>query len=485
MKDYIEIIEKNRDEMLKTLADLIAFPSVVSDAEGDYPFGIEVERAYEFMMKKAEEDGFITKNVDNWGGHIDFPGETDDVVAVVGHLDVVPAGDLDNWNTDPFKAEIIDGRIYGRGSVDDKGPLLAGYYAVRALKEAGFRPNKTIRVILGLDEETNWYGMEYYMEREKAPVSGFSPDAVFPVIYGEKGTFSANLSKAVSLDGAGPDAGAGDGFRLVSAKGGTVSNAVPESAEALIACGGRKDELISIIEKYKADHPDKADDVSYEAVGESESGEVIKLKAKGLAAHASEPYLGKNAISILCDILGEIDFEQDDINGLVRFYNDHIGYDLYGERMAVGLSDEPSGPLTFNAGIVDISGNSASLVIDIRYPITCTLEQVKDGLHQVCDPEGITIEQRTQADPLYKPADDPLVVTLMDVYRKYTGDKDAKPITMGGATYARAVPNTVAFGPVFTEKEPDLCHMPNEYIELESLMTSTKIFADALYLLAK
>ena len=171
MKDYIKIIEDNKEEMLQTLADLVAIPSVVSAPDGDYPYGAEVQKAYEFMMAKAEKDGFITNNVDNQGGHLDFPGKTDDLIAVVGHLDVVPAGDPANWNTDPFKAEIIDGKMYGRGTIDDKGPLLAGYYAVKALKEAGFEPTKTIRVMLGLDEETNWYGMEYYMEREKAPVA--------------------------------------------------------------------------------------------------------------------------------------------------------------------------------------------------------------------------------------------------------------------------------------------------------------------------
>ena len=125
MKDYIKIIEDNKEEMLQTLKDLVAIPSVVSDAVGDYPYGEEVQKAYEFMMAKGEADGFIPKNVDNQGGHLDFPGKTDDIVAVVGHLDVVPAGDPANWNTDPFKAEIIDGKMYGRGTIDDKGMIIA------------------------------------------------------------------------------------------------------------------------------------------------------------------------------------------------------------------------------------------------------------------------------------------------------------------------------------------------------------------------
>ena len=443
MKDYIKIIEENKEEMLQTLSDLVAIPSVVSEAEGDMPFGAEVQKAYDFMMAKAEADGFITKNVDNWGGHIDFPGKTDDLVAVVGHLDVVPAGDPANWNTDPFKTEIIDGKMYGRGTIDDKGPLLAGYYAVKALKEAGFEPEKTIRVMLGLDEETNWYGMEYYMEREKAPVAGFSPDAEFPVIHGEKGMISFDLTKKIDLSAEGD-------LRLVSLKGGTVSNAVPDSATAVIEYNGKRTEIT----------------------------------AKGVSAHASTPELGTNAISVIFDLMADKTFAQDDVNDIVGFFKDHLGFDIHGERMEIPFEDEPSGKLSLNVGIVDIENDLAKLVIDVRYPVTFTLEQVMEGVHKACDPFGWNITENTGAGPLYKPADDPLVVTLMDIYRKYTGQKDAQPITMGGATYARAVPNTVAFGPVFPG-EVDLCHQPNEYIDIETMVTSTKIFAEALYQLAK
>ena len=443
MKDYIKIIEDNKEEMLQTLADLVAIPSVVSEAEGDSPFGKEVQKAYDYMMDKAVSDGFITRNVDNQGGHIDFPGRTDDLIAVVGHLDVVPAGDRSNWNTDPFKAEIIDGKMYGRGTIDDKGPLVAGYYAVKALKEAGFEPEKTIRVMLGLDEETNWYGMEYYMEREKAPVAGFSPDAEFPVIHGEKGMISFNLTKKIDLSADGD-------LKLISLKGGTVSNAVPDSAKAVIAYNGK----------------------------------VTELTAKGISAHASTPELGVNAISVLMDMLSSRTFAQPDANDVIKFFDEHLGFDLHGERMGIGFEDEPSGKLSLNAGIVEIEGDQAKFVIDVRYPVTYTLEQVMDGVHRICDPFGWEITENTGAGPLYKPADDPLVVTLMDIYRKYTGQTDAQPITMGGATYARAVPNTVAFGPVFPG-EVDLCHQPNEYIDIDTMMTSTKIFAEALYQLAK
>ncbi|MBR6225352.1 MAG: M20/M25/M40 family metallo-hydrolase, partial [Firmicutes bacterium] len=239
-------------------------------------------------------------------------------------------------------------------------------------------------------------------------------------------------------------------LRLVSLKGGTVSNAVPDSAKAVIEYNGKRTEIT----------------------------------AKGVSAHASTPELGTNAISVIFDLMADKTFAQDDVNDIVGFFKEHLGFDIHGERMEIPFEDEPSGKLSLNVGIVDIEYDLAKLVIDVRYPVTFTLEQVMEGVHKVCDPFGWEITENTGAGPLYKPADDPLVVTLMDIYRKYTGQKDAQPITMGGATYARAVPNTVAFGPVFPG-EVDLCHQPNEYIDIETMVTSTKIFAEALYQLAK
>ena len=247
MKDYLEILDTYKEEMVETLRELCRFPSVAeaTDPSAESPFGPAVQGALDYMLDKAARDGFAVKNVDNYGGHIDFPGKNataedpGDIVALVGHLDVVPVGDLSQWESDPFEMEIRDGKMYGRGTVDDKGPLLAAYFAVRALKEAGFVPEKTIRIMLGCDEETNWDGMTYYMEHEKVtPVSGFSPDAMFPVLYAEKGCLAFEVEgtfKESPSDGK-ADSASAHGLRLVSIKGGSVVNAVPDKAEDSRPC---------------------------------------------------------------------------------------------------------------------------------------------------------------------------------------------------------------------------------------------------------
>ena len=449
MKDYLQIIEDNRQEMLQTLKDLVAIPSVAGEAEGDSPFGKEVQRALDFALEKGRRDGFDVKNVDNYGGHIEFKGKSDEVVAVVGHLDVVPAGDLSNWKTDPFRAEISGGRMYGRGTIDDKGPFIAGYYAMKALKQAGFEPTKSIRVILGLDEETEWKGMEYYMKKEKPKVvSGFSPDAEFPAIHAEKGLIIFDIVK--KLGGGFRDAEKDRGVKLISLTGGTVANAVADGAEAVILRDGKREEI----------------------------------RVKGVTAHAASPELGLNAISLLMELLGGIKFDSEETNSLIAFYNEYIGFNIHGEKIGACLEDEPSGNLAFNVGIARIDGEEARFTVNIRYPVTFDVEQVYSGMEEVLEPLGYTIERVDYQPPLYKAVDDPLIVTLMETYGKFTGDHESKPLVIGGATYARAVPNTVAFGPVMPGN-PDMCHQSNEYVDIEDLITSTKIFAEALYKLAR
>lgn len=468
MKDYVEIIERNKDQLFDSIKKLVAIRSVAGQAEGDSPFGKGVQQALDTTLEMAEKDGFAVKNVDNYGAHIDFAGETDEIVAMVGHLDVVPEGDHSNWMHDPFDAVIKDGKMYGRGVLDDKGPIMIGYYAMKCLKDAGFKPSKTIRIILGCDEETNWDGMVYYMEREKAPVAGFSPDADFPVIFAEKGLLQYSLKKTF----AGSDKSE---TVLESLEGGTVPNAVADSATAVIATDDI-DSIRSSIEKAAASD-------NYAVKFSTEDGKLI-VKAKGTSAHAAFPELGLNAISIMFKLLGEIQFSNSDTNEFISYYNEYIAFYLHGEKLGCYMKDEPSGELSFNVGVVKLNCEGVVLTLDSRFPVTKTQEEFYQLLEQHTEKFGFVLEKEDYLPPLYKAKDDPLIETLMDTYREYTGDKDANPIAIGGATYARAVPNTVAFGPVMPGIE-DMCHQPNEFMRVDDIMTSAKIFADVLYKLAK
>lgn len=459
MGNYLELVDQYKDQMLRDLQQMISIKSVAEAPEGDSPFGKGVQAALDAMLAIGDREGFITKNVDNYGGHIEFKGEGDGIFALVGHLDVVPEGS--GWEHEPYGGEIVGDQLFGRGAIDDKGPTMAAFYAMKALKDSGFKPRKDIRLILGLDEETDWDGMRYYMKHEETPDSGIAPDADFPVIYCEKGLIVFDIVKKL-------DQAKANGLRLVSFEGGNAPNMVADRAKLVIA-GGDISERIAAY-KEKSGHV-----ITCEKVGD-----YFEISAKGVSAHGAMPELGLSAITILFEAIKEIEFNDAAVNAFIRFYNENIGFDYHGERFGCGFEDEPSGKLNFNVGLFSLNESEARLTINIRYPATMDVEDVYSGMDTVVGPAGYAIERKDHLAPLYVPKDHPLVKVLMDVYQEFTGDTKSEPLAIGGATYARTVPNSVAFGPVFPG-EKAVEHQADEYISISGIMKATKIFAEAIY----
>lgn len=463
-------IEENKAEMISSLSKLISIPSVVSDAKGSMPFGEDVHKAYLFMMQKAEEEGFDLFNADNYGGHIDFTGMEDGIVGVVGHLDVVPEGS--GWDFEPYGGEVIDGKICGRGTTDDKGPVIACFYAMKALKECGYEPKRTIRLILGLDEETNWHGMRNYLDRVgDKPDLGFTPDGDFPAIHGEKGILIFDIVKKFNH-------GAVKGLELSSIKGGTAANSVADFARAVLheSTGAGYDHVKEQVAAFRSE---KGCKINCKGIGKS-----FEITVQGVSAHGAKPEQGKNAITMLMDFLGRLNFASEDTNDFISFYNDRIGDRLHGEEMGCAFEDEPSGKLVFNVGMIDLDKKTGKLTINVRYPVTMDDEQVYSGIMTVLDKYDLGIVKGKHEAPIYVAEDEPLVKTLMDIYRKHTGDIESKPLVIGGGTYARAVENTIAFGARFPE-DPDVMHQKNEYISVDNMMKITQIYAEAIYKLAE
>lgn len=475
---YLDLIEQYREEIIRTLQELIAFRSVVSAPLEGAPFGAGVQEAYEYMLAKARADGFDTENIDNYGGHIEFGGylldeegdivgTSDEIMGILCHLDVVPEGK--DWDYEPFGGQIAGGRIYGRGAIDDKGPTVAAYYAMKALKEAGVVPEKKVRLILGLDEEMGWKGMYYYLKRVKHPDFGFSPDGDFPAIHGEMGILIFDLAKKLGKTAAGAK-----GVSLRSMTGGNAANMVADHARAVI----RADSYDAVKEKAAEFRENTGWRLNTKGMGKN-----LEITAHGISAHGARPELGLNAISILMKFFGEISLDNDDVKDFIDFYNGHIGFDLSGGAIGCGLEDEPSGKLIFNVGKVNIDGESAAVTVNIRYPVTMNDEQVYEAILPAVNKYDLGIVKTEHKPPIFIPGDDEMIRTLMDVYKKHTGDTDSVPAVIGGGTYARAVKNTVAYGAAFPG-EPEIAHQKNEYMDIENLMKCTKIFADAIFELA-
>lgn len=466
-------VKVNEAEMIQTLQELVAIKSVEEPATEEFPFGAGVHNALHYMLDKANADGFQSLNVDEYGGHIEFGGtlysEQGEVIGfeketmgILGHLDVVP--ESDGWEYEPYAGEIVDGKMFGRGTSDDKGPLIAAYFAMRAIRDAGYEPQKKVRLILGLDEETNWKGMEYYLKKVPAVDFGFAPDSKFPVIHGEMGLLVFELAKKINKS-------ISKGLTFRSMSGGLAANVVADHAKMLV----RGDSYDTIKEKLHTFKEETGYDLNARQRGKS-----LEIEATGKTAHGATPWKGLNAISVLMAFAEQIGFANEDVSDFIDFYNKHIGFETDGNSLGCGLSDDISGNLILNVGVAKVDEGAARLLINVRYPLTVTEEQVFDGMKEIVESYNLGIIKLEHKEPLYRPAEDSMISTLMEVYQKYTGDVKSKPIVIGGATYARSMPNTVAYGAMFPNEE-DRMHQKNEYISLESLKKATSIYAEAIF----
>ncbi len=436
------LVDRYEKDLIEDIQSLIRIPSVrdESTAAPGAPFGKEVNRALELYLARAEAMGFTVKNLAGYAGHVEY-GEGREILGILAHLDVVPAGT--DWQHEPFGGEIAQDKIYGRGVIDNKGPAVIALYALKALKDSGVVPNKRIRVIVGCDEESGMECMKYYLQHEEKPTLGFSPDADFPLIHAEKGILHL---KALWQ---GPDSG-------ISVTGGLRPNVVPQFASAIIRGGNQL--------------PPSTGNVSVQATDGNS-----KVTASGLAAHASVPQKGNNAIVTLLNYLAGLDLKEH--SAKFKFLA-AAGQGLNGEGLDIALEDEVSGKLTCNLGMIRLERGAGEAVFDVRSPVTIPLQQTRDRAITALERGGFQVEVATFDPPHYVSKDTPLVQTLLRVYREHTGDQ-ADAFAIGGGTYARKLAGAVAFGPLFPGRE-DVAHIANEYLSLEDLRTCLKIYTGAI-----
>ncbi|NLW55997.1 MAG: dipeptidase PepV [Firmicutes bacterium] len=462
---YLDRIDAYQEEMLSTLQELIAIPSVKTEAGGPgEPFGPDLARALNYVLTWGEKNGFATKNISGYAGHLEY-GTGDETVGVLVHLDVVPAGD--GWKYPPFSGQRAEARIYGRGAIDDKGPAIAAMYAIKALKEEGVKLNKKIRLIFGCDEESGWQCMEHYFKHEPKPEYGFTPDANFPLINCEKGQLGLVIEGELQS--------AQTGCRIESLTGGSRRNVVPEWAEAVITFPDQQS-----LEAFVASIPEeRANEVQLSAGPKEQQ---LSIRVKGVSAHASLPQEGDNAVTKLVEIIATL-------NGTggcwpaVRFIHECFGRETDGRGLGINYHDQISGDLTINLGVFKIEQQKVKMEVDIRYPLCTSGEELQQKIEQKLATYNLKITNSSALAPHYLAEDNWLIKTLLQAYREETGDQSA-PLAIGGRTYAVTLGNAVAFGPVFPGR-PEIAHQKDEYISIQDLMACTRIYAKALYELAK
>ena len=463
-------IDAHRDEIVETTQSLLRIPSIEAEAAPGAPFGLETRQALDNALATAAGQGLATKSVEGYAAHAEWtaPGVAADapIVGVLAHVDVVPPGT--GWSHPPFGAEIADGRIYARGATDDKGPAMAGLWAIAALRACRVPLTHRVRLILGANEESGFECVKYYFAHEEMPVTGFTPDAMFPLVYAEKGIANAVLTRPAPPEG--------ERIHLESLHGGERPNMVPDTAFAILNDGPQP--WAAIVARLNAVVGVTTEEID----GGREDGKRLRVTAKGISAHGSTPDNGVNAVAVLCDALLLLDHQEDQVD-VIQQIQKWAG-DTKGASLGIAGEDDIAGPLTCNLGVAEIADGKASLTFNIRYPVTWNSETLRERLTQGIDSSGWTLSELTDQPPLYVPQDDPLVATLLEVYRTETGDM-TPPKTMGGGTYARAMTKGVAFGASFPSGESGGgAHEKDECWPIDDLIKATKIYAKALARLA-
>ena len=355
--NFDQKIDLLKNEIIKNTQEIVRIQSVEDKNHHQYPFGEGVQNTLLFTLNLANSLGFTTKNIDNHVGYAEY-GKGDEMLGILVHLDVVPEGD--GWSYDPYGAQIIDGKIYGRGTTDDKGPTISSLYAIKALIDSDFSFNKRVRIIFGLNEETHWESINYYIKHEEIPTFAIVPDASFPVIYGEKGILTFDLIKEFDdfLDDG--------GIKILEIIGGNAPNMVPDYAKATIIS---KTNLKNIVDAYNYDYNGE---ISIKSLNNNK----YEIESKGISAHGSRPSKGVNAISHLIKFLDNIDLQIGDQSNFIRTISRHIGLDYDGQNIGCNLKDDESGELVLNLGMIKMNQAKGSVTINIRYPITNNMKML-------------------------------------------------------------------------------------------------------------
>ncbi len=450
--NYLKVAKENLNDVITELCDWIKIDSVYDERtiQEGMPFGKGVFSALDYIAYLAEKEGFKVDLCDGYCTEISY-GSGEDIIMIMGHADVVPVGE--NWQYDPFLGEVVDNYIYGRGSEDDKGPTMAAFHALKILKNKGLlNPNKKYVLVVGGNEERGSDCLKYYFNTLKKPHPkyGFTPDAGFPLVYGEKGILTYEFK------------GNRESKLIKKLEAGLVSNAVVGLAKIVL------NGIYNLSDKFNLflneNHLSGR-------INEENNETIISLNGK--IAHAAMPELGKNALAYLFMFLNN-NFDDELIKHFAPLFNDY-----YGENMGIAINGERMGKLTMNLGLGSYSNNQYSFTLNIRYPIDISGEEVKAKLDSKILDEGELI---SDSKPLFVDPNSEFIKVLLKAYQDISGDYETKPMTIGGGTYARNTINSVAFGMTFPNEE-ELAHQVNEVLSIETLEKGLAIYLEAIHLL--
>lgn len=435
------------EDMLCAIGRLVKYNSVQGEAKPGMPFGEEPAKVLSEALQIARELGFRTVNLDNYCGYAEM-GEGEEIIGIAGHLDIVPAGE--GWSYDPFTLTRVGDKVYGRGTTDDKGPVVENLYAMKLIRDSGRKLGKRVRLIMGCNEETGSKCMAHYNEVAEPLTMGYTPDANFPCIHGEKAGAALRITSKKT--------------RILSMNGGFVFNAVCDRCTTVIPAGSVS---ATALRAALAATPLVSATVT-------EEGETLTIFAQGVAAHASMPHLGVNAASYTMQALQNAGFADD----FVDYYMERIGTACDGSGCGINFRDE-FGALTFNNGIVKTENGAIVCMIDCRVPVTVRREQVIHAAAAYADDARGTLEVLHVGESIFYPKDSALVQALYQAYVDVTGDTEHQPEVIGGGTYAKSLKGIIAFGPELPGEDYRI-HNADEFLTVSGMQRSTEVYYTAI-----
>jgi len=431
MENIDKKVLEYKDELFESLSRLIKIPSKEGKAEENAPFGKYPKAALEEALKISEKFGFKTNNIDNAIGYAEY-GESEDYIGVLGHVDVVPEGD--GWDYPPFELTVEDDKLYGRGVLDNKGPIIACLYAMKIIRDLKLPISKRIRIIFGTNEESGFKDIPYYLKKEKPPVMGFTPDCKYPAVYGERGILDITiLSDQIN------------NTSISNISGNFRSSNVPDLAK------------IELLTK-----------------------EIIE--EKGVTAPGNAPEMGQNAMVKLCKTVTEKKILRGKEKEFIQFIYETFYENHTLEKTGINCNDAISGNLIVNPYKLSYENGALGLSLIFRYPISYKYEDIVNIVNKLL-PIGSTFTINRRMDSVCFDKDSTMLKIMKEAYEEVTG-LDGTPVTTTGGTYAKVFPNIVAYGPSFPGQK-GIGHNKNEYMNISDLLTNIKIYTRAIYGLAK
>ena len=450
MSKYDLLTKPYEQDLLKSLSDLVSFNSVLdpSTIDKENPFGKGVSAALQYIENLAKKDGFVVNNYSNMVVEI-LCGTGKKNITILAHADIVPVGT--GWERDPLTVFEKDGVLYGRGVADDKGPLLASYYALKALRDNNLIGDYTVRFLAGGNEETGSRGMLHYFYelKKEQPDLGFSPDAEFPLIFAEKGIFDFKVCKKLDLK------------NVYSIKGGVATNCVIEKCDVLLD----KDE--KFVEYLKTNN------IKFEL---SENGDKYNISFIGKAAHGSVPQFGINAGMIAIRELGNF-YGIEEFKELYLKFEDVFGRGINAYSQSIDMGENSS-----NIGIMNYENGEFVMIDNFRFVDTADQEELKKNI--LASLKDFEVKMGYGVPVLHYPKDSVLVQTLLKAYQEETGDYETPIMAIGGGTYAKVAKNIVAFGMDFPGWNSNM-HSPGEQVKVSALFKGMSIYANAIVALGE